>query len=56
MMMMCFFFIFNIKASVVGTHLKCDKSLQFKWVLTTYAFIMAVINRLRNCLTVRLQG
>ena len=29
-----------IKAFVVGTHLNCiDKSMQFKWVPTTYAFI-----------------
>ena len=38
----CFFFflIFFIKAYVVGTHLNCiDKSMQFKWVPTTYAFL-----------------
>ena len=35
-----FFLIFFIKAYVVGTHLNCiDKSLQFKWVPKTYAFI-----------------
>ena len=35
-----FFLIFFIKAYVVGTHLNCiDKSMQFKWVPTTYAFI-----------------
>ena len=29
-----------INAYVVGTHLNCiDKSMQFKWVPTTYAFI-----------------
>ena len=29
-----------IKTYVVGTHLNCiDKSMQFKWVPTTYAFI-----------------
>ena len=29
---------FFIKVYVVGTHLKCiDKSMQFKWVPTTYA-------------------
>ena len=34
------FNIFLIKAYVVGTHLNCiDKSMQFKWVPTTYAFI-----------------
>ena len=39
-MIMRFFLIFFIKAYVVGTHLNCiDKSLQFKWVPTTYAFI-----------------
>ena len=32
-----FFLIFLIKAYVVGTHLNCMD--QFKWVLTTYAFI-----------------
>ena len=32
--------IFFVKAYVVGTHLNCiDKSMQFKWVPTTYAFI-----------------
>ena len=32
--------IFFIKAYVAGTHLNCiDKSMQFKWVPTTYAFI-----------------
>ena len=36
------FLIFFIKSInyVVGTHLNCiDKSMQFKWVSTTYAFI-----------------
>ena len=34
------FLIFFIKAYVVGTHLNCiDKSMQFKWVPTTYALI-----------------
>ena len=40
-----------------------DKSMQFKWVPTTYAFVkkltkstLAVISRLWNCLTVGLQG
>ena len=35
-----FFFYFLYKAYVVGTNLNCiDKSMQFKWVPTTYAFI-----------------
>ena len=35
-----FFLIFFIKAYVVGTHLNCiHKSMRFKWVPTTYAFI-----------------
>ena len=39
-MFFCFFFSDFIKAYVVGTHLNCiDKSMQFKWVHTTYAFI-----------------
>ena len=34
------FLMFFIKAYVVGTHLNCiDKSMQFKWITTTYAFI-----------------
>ena len=34
-----FFVIFFIKAYVMGTHLICiDKSMQFKWVPTTFAF------------------
>ena len=56
-----FFLIFFIKV-FMGTHLNCiDKSMQFKWVPTTYAFIkewtkstLAVIGSLWNCLTVRL--
>ena len=60
-MLLCFL-IFLIKAYIVGTHLNCiDKSMQFKWVPTTYTFIktytkitLAVIWRLQNCLTVRL--
>ena len=56
------FMIFFIKAHVVGTHLNCiDKSMQFKWVPTTNAFIkkytkstLAVIWRLQNCLPVHL--
>ena len=37
---MCDFLIFSIKAYVVGTYLNCmDKSMQFKWIPTTYAFI-----------------
>ena len=40
MMFMPFFQIFFIKTYVVGTHLNCiDKSVQFKWVPITYAFI-----------------
>ena len=40
MILMGFFLIFFIKAYVVGTHLNCmDKSMQFKKVPTTYAFI-----------------
>ena len=39
-MMFFFLLIFCIKAYVVGTHLNCiDKSMQFKWVPTTNAFI-----------------
>ena len=35
----CFFFVIFIKAYVVGTQLNCiDKLMQFKWVLTTFAF------------------
>ena len=35
-----FFLIFFIEKYVVGTHLNCmGKSMQFKWVPTTYAFI-----------------
>ena len=64
MLMRCFCMLFlsdfYYKAYVVGTHLNCiDKSMQFKWVPTIYAFIkkqtkitVAVIWRLRNCLTV----
>ena len=37
-MFLYFFFNFLYKAYVVGTHLNCiDKSMQFKWVSTTYA-------------------
>ena len=40
MFFVCFLHIAFIKAYVVGTHLNCiDKSMQFKWVPTTYAFI-----------------
>ena len=57
----CFLMIFFVKAYGMGTHLNCiDKSMQFKWVPITYAFIkkktkstLAVILRLRNRLTVR---
>ena len=55
-----FFFIlmFFIKHNyVIGAHLNCIKSMQFKWVPTTYAFIkkktkitLAVIWRLQNWL------
>ena len=42
-----FVFVFLIclkKANVVGTHLNCiDKSMQFKWVPTTYAFVKKVV-------------
>ena len=37
-----FFSDFFVKGYVVGTHLNCinfDKSMQFKWVPTTYVFI-----------------
>ena len=38
-----FFLYFFTKAYVVGTHLNCiDKSMQFKWVPTTYAFVKKV--------------
>ena len=40
MFMRSFFLFFFIKAYVVDTHLDCiDKSMQFKWVPTTDAFI-----------------
>ena len=45
LLLLFFFYIiinsdFLYKAYVVGTHLNCiDKSMQFKWVPTTYAFI-----------------
>ena len=58
---MNFFSIFYIKAYVVGTHLNCiDKSMQFKWVTTTYVFIKKVDQKYTCCnlatteLTVRL--
>ena len=40
-MFLCFFYSdFLCKAYVVSTHLNCiDKSMQFKWVPTTNAFI-----------------
>ena len=40
-MFLCvYFLIFFIKAYIVGIHLNCiDKSMQFKWVPSTYAFI-----------------
>ena len=38
-LMRCFYSDFLYKAYVVATHLNCiDKSMQFKWVTTTYAF------------------
>ena len=38
-----FFLYFFTKAYVVGTHLNCiDKSMQFKWVPTTYVFVKKV--------------
>ena len=42
--MYAFFFFFVYKAYVVGNHLNCidkciNKSMQWKWVSTTYAFI-----------------
>ena len=40
-----FFLYFFTKAYVVGTHLNCiDKSMQFKWVPTTYAFVGTHLN------------
>ena len=37
------FVFFFIKAYVVGTHLNCiDKSMQFKWVTTTYVLIKKI--------------
>ena len=37
------FIYFFIKAYVVGSHLNCiNKSMQFKWVPTTYAFIKKI--------------
>ena len=37
------FVYFFIKTYVVGTHLNCiNKSMQFKWVPTTYAFIKKI--------------
>ena len=41
---------FCIKAYVVDTHLNCiDKSMQFKWVPTTYAFIKKVDKKYTDC-------
>ena len=38
-----FFLYFFTKAYVVGSHLSCiDKSMQFKWIPTTYAFVKKV--------------
>ena len=40
MFFVLFYSDFLYKAYVVVTHLNCiDKSMQFKWVPTTYAFI-----------------
>ena len=44
------FLIFFIKAYVVGTHLNCiDKSMQFKWEPTTYAFIKKINKKYTGC-------
>ena len=44
-----FFLIVFIKAYVVGTHLNClDLSRQFKWVLTTHAFIKKQV-KIQSC-------
>ena len=41
-----FFLIFFIEKYVVGTHLNCTgKSMQFKWVPTTYAFIKKKVDK-----------
>ena len=38
-----YLYLLFIKAYVVGTHLNClDKSRQFKWVPTAYAFIKTI--------------
>ena len=34
-----FFLVFFIKAYVMDTQMGIDKSMQFKWVPTTYAFM-----------------
>ena len=47
-MLLCFLFflIFFRKTYVVGTHLNCiNKSMQFKWVQTTYTFIQKYTER-----------
>ena len=52
MMFMRFFFllIFFIKAYVVGTHLNCiNKSMQFKWVPTTYALNKEIDKKYTSC-------
>ena len=47
------FLYFFIKAYVVGTHLNCiDLSMQFKWVLTTYAF---GVGAHLNCINLSMQ-
>ena len=38
------FLYFLLKAYVVGTHLNCIKSMQFKRVPTTYAFVKKIRN------------
>ena len=46
-----FFLYFFTKAYVVGTLLNCiDKSMQFKWVLTTYAFVKKVRKKSQSSL------
>ena len=50
-MFLCFLFlIFFIKAYVVGKHLNCiNKSMHFKWVPTTYAFIRRNHKKYTGC-------
>ena len=52
MFLFMFFPIFFIKAYVVGTLLNCidfDKSMQFKRVPTTYAFIKKYTKKYTGC-------